>query len=76
MAVQWLRLCLPMEGVRVQFPGQGAETPHFSRPKKQNIKQKQYCSKFNKDFKNGPHTKNLLKNFFEYDLEKQKQTET
>ena len=23
----------------------------------QNIKQKQYCDKFNKDFKNGPHQK-------------------
>ena len=23
----------------------------------QNIKQKQYCNKFNKDFKNGPHQK-------------------
>ena len=26
-------------------------------PKTQNIKQKQYCNKFNKDFKNGPHQK-------------------
>ena len=23
--------------------------------KKQNLKQKQYCNKFNKDFKKGPH---------------------
>ena len=35
--------------------GQGARTPHASQPEKQNIKQKQYCNKFNKDFKNGPH---------------------
>ena len=34
--------------------GQGAKTPHASRPKNQNIKQKQYCNKFNKDFKNSP----------------------
>ena len=27
----------------------------------QNIKQKQYCNKFNKDFKNGPHQKVLKK---------------
>ena len=35
------------------IPGQGAKIPHDSRPKKrtQNIKQKQYCRKFNKDFK-------------------------
>ena len=29
---------------------------------KQNIKQKQSCNKFNKDFKNGPHLKIVLKN--------------
>ena len=29
--------------------------------KKQNIKQKQYCNKFSKDFKNGPHQKKNLK---------------
>ena len=32
------------------IPGQGAKVPHASRPKNQNIKQKQYCNKFNKDF--------------------------
>ena len=41
------------------IPGRGAKIPHASRPKNQNIKQKQYCNKFNKDFKkkNGPHQK-------------------
>ena len=39
------------------IPGQGAEIPHASRPKNQSIKQKQYCNKSNKDFKNGPHQK-------------------
>ena len=30
--------------------------------KNQNIRQKQYCNKFNKDFKNGPHqNKKILK---------------
>ena len=24
---------------------------------------KKYCNKFNKDFKNGPHQNNLLKNY-------------
>ena len=37
------------------IPGWGAKTPHASRPKTQNIKQKQCCNKCNKDFKNGPH---------------------
>ena len=32
------------------IPGWGAEMPHASQPKNQNIKQKQYCNKFNKDF--------------------------
>ena len=33
------------------IPGRGTKLPHASRPKKnQNIKQKQYCNKFNKDF--------------------------
>ena len=31
--------------------GLGAKIPHASQPKNQNIKQKQYCNKFNKDFK-------------------------
>ena len=39
------------------IPGQGAKIPHASWPKNQNIKQKQYCNKCNKDFKNGPHQK-------------------
>ena len=34
--------------------GQGAEIPHVSWPKNQNIKQKQYCNKVNKDDRNGP----------------------
>ena len=41
------------------IPGWGAKIPHDLRPK--NIKQKQYCNKFNKDFKNGPLQKNLKK---------------
>ena len=39
------------------IPGQEAKIPHALWPKNQNIKQKQYCNKFNKDFKNGPHQK-------------------
>ena len=44
------------------IPGREAMIPHASQPRNQDIKQKQYCSKFNKDFKNGPHQKNLKKN--------------
>ena len=44
------------------IPGLGAKIPHFSWPKSQNIKQKQYCNKFNKDFKNGPHQKKIFLN--------------
>ena len=41
------------------IPGWEAEIPHASRLETQTIKQKQYCNKFNQDFKNGPHQKNL-----------------
>ena len=32
------------------IPGRGAKIPHASRPKNQNVKQKQYYNKFNKEF--------------------------
>ena len=32
------------------IPGGRAKIPHALQPKNQNIKQKQYCNKFNKDF--------------------------
>ena len=41
------------EGGVVLTPGQGARMPHVLQPKTQNIKQKQCCNKFNKDYKNG-----------------------
>ena len=62
LAVQWLRLRLPMQGVQVQSLDRELRShmPHHQKTK--NIRQKQYCNKFNKDFKNGPHQKkNLLK---------------
>jgi len=46
------------------MPTLGATIPHASWPKKQNIKQKRYCNKFNKDFKNDPHKKRPLKKYF------------
>ena len=54
-------LCLPMQGVRVQSLVRELRS-HMSRGKiNQNIKQKQYYNKFNKDFKNGPHQKKKKK---------------
>ena len=47
------------EGVDL-VPHWGAKIPHASRPKKlKNMKQKQYCNIFSKDFKNDLHRKNL-----------------
>ena len=43
------------------IPCLGAKIPHASRPKTQDIKQKQYRNKFNKDFKNGPRQKKTKK---------------
>ena len=35
------------------IPGWGAKISHDLWPKKQNIRQKRYCNKFSKNFKNG-----------------------
>ena len=53
---QQLKLCPPMPGVRLQSLVVEL-TSHMPRSKKknQNIKQKRYCDKFNKNFKNHPH---------------------
>ena len=40
-------------------PGQGAKILQAFGPENQNIKQKQYYKKFNRDFKNGPHQKSF-----------------
>ena len=61
LVIQWLRLCLPMQGGAGSILGWGAKIPHASGPKNQNIKQKQYCNIFSEDFKNGPHQKILKK---------------
>ena len=39
-----------MQGDEGSIPGWEAKIPQASRPKKQSLKQKQYCNKFNKDF--------------------------
>ena len=43
------------------IPAGDAKSPYASWPKDQTIKQKQYCNKFNKDFKNGPHQEKIVK---------------
>ena len=47
LVVQWLRFHLPMQGVRVPSWELRSHMPRGQKPK-----QKQYCNKFNKDFKN------------------------
>ena len=43
------------------IPGQELRCQHvFQQKKRQSIKQKYYCIKFNKGFKNSPHQKKIL----------------
>ena len=44
-------------GGKSSVPGRWEKIPHDSWPKKQNIKQKQYCNKFDKDFQKMVHIK-------------------
>ena len=64
LVVQWLRICLSMQGVWVRsLVGElGSHMPHGQKKTKQNIKQKQCCRKFSGDFENGPHQKKKKKN--------------
>ena len=55
LVVQWLKTLPSTVGGTCLIPGWEAKIPDASQPKHQNIKQKQYCNTFNKDFKNGPH---------------------
>ena len=59
--VQWLRLNLPTQQVQSLVWGLRY---HCGLPakKKQNVKQMQYCNKFNEDFKKKFHIKNKKKN--------------
>jgi len=44
-------------GSQGSIPGEEAKIPHAFWPKRQNIKQKHYCNKFNKGIKNVPYQK-------------------
>ena len=43
---------------------QGVKILHTSGPKNQNVRPEKYYIKCNKDFKNGPHQKNIKKENF------------
>ena len=59
----------PSEAAGVDsIPRQWAKIPHASWPENQKIRQKQYCNKFNKDYKYGPHQKKKKKNSRESDF--------
>ena len=60
LAVQWLRLHLPIHVVNWKIPGWGATISHALGPKNQNIKQNIVTNSI-KTFKNGQHQKNLKK---------------
>ena len=51
LTVQWLKVHLPMQEVRVQSPVRELRSHMPHGQKLQNIKQKQYSNKFNKDSK-------------------------
>ena len=55
LVVQWLRRHLPIQGVRVQSLTGELRSDVLWGQKKQNVKQWQYCNKFNKDLKSCPH---------------------
>ena len=55
LAVQWLRFCLPKEGLWVWSLVRQLRSHMPRKPKNQNIKQEYYCNKFIKNLKNGPY---------------------
>ena len=61
LAVQRLKLCLPVQGVWVQYLVGELRLPYALWPNNQNIKQNHYCKIVNKDFLNGPQKKKSWK---------------
>ena len=60
VAVQWLQVCFHVGLIL----GWGARISYASQPRNQNMRQKQCCGKFSKDFKNGLHKKYFFKSIF------------
>ena len=61
LLVQRLRISASSEVGAGSILGQGAEILHAWWSKNQNINPKQYCNKFSKNFKSGPHQKKIRK---------------
>ena len=61
LVTQWLKLHLSMQGEWVRSLVREPRSHMPQGHKNQSIKQKHHCKKFCKDFKNGPHQKNLKK---------------
>ena len=57
-----VKTLLSSAGDMDSIPGWETKIPHALQPKNQNIKQKQYCSKLNKDFKLVHIKKKIFKN--------------
>ena len=57
------------------IPGWRAKIPYVFQPKNQNIKQKQYCNEFNKDFKTWSTLKKKKKSKGKKRGKKKKKTE-
>ena len=55
LMVQWLRFHLPMQRMWVRSLIRSKDPTCCEAKNNQDIKQKKYCNKFNKDFKNGPY---------------------
>ena len=56
--LQWLEVLLPMQPV--QFQSLVKELRYYMPQGQKTPKHKQYCNKFNKNFKNGPHQKIVI----------------
>ena len=62
LVVQGLRLSFPVQEAQVRLLVRDLSLPICLRAKNiQNIKQKHYCKRLNKNFKNGLHKQKLLK---------------
>ena len=59
--IQWLRLHLPAQGVRVRSPVRELSSHVPLRPKSQEVRQKQHQNKYNKDFQRMIHIKKKKK---------------
>ena len=62
LLAHWLRFYVSMQGMLVQSLVRELKSHMPCRQKNQNIKQKQYCITFNKDFKSGLYILKNLKN--------------